>query len=174
VVRREPGLGRPAGWHGEPGPAESPDAAKHGRAVRGRARVAAGGERDRLGLNWSAPGRVFDLRSRADRARVYEIVLQEGRPADIYVLGRRFGKEVLLTRAGQIDAGFDVRVLADMIATLDRFTDSEIPVPDGSSAAELREFYATAPTTGPAASSAKTPRSHAVTRFPAPTGLDQP
>jgi transcriptional regulator with XRE-family HTH domain len=36
-----------------------------------------------LRLNWSAPGRVFDLRSRADRARVYEIVLQEGRPADI-------------------------------------------------------------------------------------------
>jgi hypothetical protein len=28
-------------------------------------------------------GRVFDLRSRGDRARVYEIVLQEGRPADI-------------------------------------------------------------------------------------------
>ena len=36
-----------------------------------------------LHLNWSAPGRVFDLRSRADRARVYEIVLQEGLPADI-------------------------------------------------------------------------------------------
>lgn len=36
-----------------------------------------------LHLNWSAPGRVFDLRSRADRARVYEIVLQEGRPDDI-------------------------------------------------------------------------------------------
>ena len=36
-----------------------------------------------LHLNWSAPGRVFDLRSRGDRARVYEIVLQEGRPADI-------------------------------------------------------------------------------------------
>jgi transcriptional regulator with XRE-family HTH domain len=36
-----------------------------------------------LHLNWSAPGRVFDLRSRADRARVYEIVLQEGKPADI-------------------------------------------------------------------------------------------
>jgi hypothetical protein len=52
--------------------------------------------------------------------------------ADIYILARRFGKEVLLA----------VRVLADMIATLDRFTDSEIPVPDGSSAAELRAFYA--------------------------------
>jgi transcriptional regulator with XRE-family HTH domain len=36
-----------------------------------------------LHLNWSAPGRLFDLRLRADRARVYEIVLQEGRPADI-------------------------------------------------------------------------------------------
>jgi transcriptional regulator with XRE-family HTH domain len=36
-----------------------------------------------LYLNWSAPGRVFDLGSRADRARVYEIVLVEGRPADI-------------------------------------------------------------------------------------------
>ena len=36
-----------------------------------------------LHLNWSARGRVFDLRSRADRARVYEIVLQEGRPADV-------------------------------------------------------------------------------------------
>jgi hypothetical protein len=36
-----------------------------------------------LHLNWSAPGRVFDLGSRADRAQVYEIVLQEGRPADI-------------------------------------------------------------------------------------------
>jgi Nucleotidyl transferase AbiEii toxin, Type IV TA system len=62
--------------------------------------------------------------------------------ADIYVLARRFGKQVLLARAAQIDAGFDVRVLADMIATLDRFTDAEIPVPDGSSAAELRAFYA--------------------------------
>lgn len=36
-----------------------------------------------LQLDWSAPGRVFRLRSRADRARAYEIVLQEGRPADI-------------------------------------------------------------------------------------------
>ena len=36
-----------------------------------------------LHLNWSAPGRAFDLRSRTDRARMYEIVLQEGRPADI-------------------------------------------------------------------------------------------
>ena len=29
-----------------------------------------------------------------------------------------------------------------MIATLDRFADDEIPVPEGSSVAELRAFYA--------------------------------
>jgi predicted nucleotidyltransferase component of viral defense system len=59
---------------------------------------------------------------------------------DVYVLARRFGKEMLLARAAQIDAGFDRRVLADMIATLDRFTDSDIFVPDGISAAGLRAF----------------------------------
>jgi hypothetical protein len=63
--------------------------------------------------------------------------------ADVYVLARRFGEAAMLTRAAQIDAGFDTSVLADMIATLDRFTDDEIPVPDDSSAAELRAFYAT-------------------------------
>jgi predicted nucleotidyltransferase component of viral defense system len=63
--------------------------------------------------------------------------------ADVYVLTHRFGKDVLLARAAQIDAGFDTKVLADMFATLDRFTDDEIPMPDGSSAAELRTFYST-------------------------------
>jgi len=57
-----------------------------------------------LHLNWSAPGRVFDLRSRGDRARVYEIVLQEGRPADIlaYVDGALLADlwdELVLPRA---------------------------------------------------------------------------
>jgi hypothetical protein len=45
---------------------------------------------------------------------------------------------VLLARASQIDTGFDATVLADMISTFDRFTDSEIHVPEGSSAAELQ------------------------------------
>ena len=36
-----------------------------------------------LHLNWSAPERVFALAERDDRARLYEIVLQEGRPADL-------------------------------------------------------------------------------------------
>jgi transcriptional regulator with XRE-family HTH domain len=36
-----------------------------------------------LHLNWSQPGRTFQLRDRAQRARVYEIVLREGTPDDI-------------------------------------------------------------------------------------------
>jgi transcriptional regulator with XRE-family HTH domain len=36
-----------------------------------------------LHLNWSQPGREFDLADRQQRARVYEIVLQEGTPQDI-------------------------------------------------------------------------------------------
>jgi hypothetical protein len=63
--------------------------------------------------------------------------------ADVYVLAHRSGKDVMLARAAQIDAGFDANVLADMITTLDRFTDDGIPVPDGSSAADLRAFYPT-------------------------------
>jgi transcriptional regulator with XRE-family HTH domain len=36
-----------------------------------------------LHLNWSQPGREFDLSDRQQRARVYEIVLREGTAADI-------------------------------------------------------------------------------------------
>jgi hypothetical protein len=63
--------------------------------------------------------------------------------SDVYVLALRFGKHALLARAARIDAGFDSKVLADMIATLDRFTDSEIPMPEGLSVAGLRAFYTT-------------------------------
>jgi transcriptional regulator with XRE-family HTH domain len=36
-----------------------------------------------LHLDWSPPGRDYDLADRRQRARVYEIVLREGRPEDI-------------------------------------------------------------------------------------------
>ena len=36
-----------------------------------------------LHLNWSDPGRAFALSDRRQRARVYEIVLREGGPADV-------------------------------------------------------------------------------------------
>jgi transcriptional regulator with XRE-family HTH domain len=36
-----------------------------------------------LHLNWSAPGRAFRLADRAERARVYEMVIREGGPEDV-------------------------------------------------------------------------------------------
>ena len=36
-----------------------------------------------LHLNWSEPDRQFKLSDRAQRARVYEIVLREGTPGDV-------------------------------------------------------------------------------------------
>jgi transcriptional regulator with XRE-family HTH domain len=36
-----------------------------------------------LTLNWSRPGRAFRLADRSERARLYEIVLREGGPADV-------------------------------------------------------------------------------------------
>lgn len=36
-----------------------------------------------LRLNWSQPGRVFELADRSDRARVYELVLIEGSATDV-------------------------------------------------------------------------------------------
>jgi hypothetical protein len=36
-----------------------------------------------LHLNWFDRGRRFDLRDRRQRARVYELVLREGRPVDV-------------------------------------------------------------------------------------------
>lgn len=36
-----------------------------------------------LHLDWSRPGRTVDLAVRSQRARAYEVVLREGRPADI-------------------------------------------------------------------------------------------
>lgn len=45
-----------------------------------------------LTLNWTQPDRVFRLADRNDRARVYEIVLNEGQPDDV----RRYIDGVLL------------------------------------------------------------------------------
>lgn len=49
--------------------------------------------------------------------------------ADVYVLAQRFGKEQLLALAELLDAGFDRPVLAQMIGTLGRFADDEVPLP---------------------------------------------
>ncbi len=71
-----------------------------------------------------------------------DLVLPRAVRSDVYVLAHRFGEDVLLARVAQIDAGFDANVHADMIASLDRFTDDELPMAGDSSAADLRAFYA--------------------------------
>ena len=77
------------------------------------------------------------------RGRHAPIAIRSADAGVLIDLAHRFGKDIPLARATQIDAGFNANVLAGMIATLDRFTDNEIPLPDDSSIAELRAFYAT-------------------------------
>lgn len=47
---------------------------------------------------------------------------------DVYALAERFGREVLVERASQVDLGFDLVVLAEMMTTIDRFADDELPI----------------------------------------------
>lgn len=60
--------------------------------------------------------------------------------ADVYRLARRFGKDVLVERAAALDAGFDSGVLAQMMLSLGRFTDDEIPI-TLEAIKELRSFF---------------------------------
>lgn len=48
--------------------------------------------------------------------------------ADVYVLARHFGKDLLLERDHALDAGFDPVVLAQMLNTLGRCAADEIPL----------------------------------------------
>jgi hypothetical protein len=47
--------------------------------------------------------------------------------ADVYTLAQRYTKPLLLARAAEIDGGFDLTIFADMLDTLSRFTDVDIP-----------------------------------------------
>lgn len=48
--------------------------------------------------------------------------------ADVYALAQHFGKEALIEQAQMLDAGFDLSLLAQMIRTIKRFDDQEIPL----------------------------------------------
>jgi hypothetical protein len=62
--------------------------------------------------------------------------------ADVYVLAQRFGKGPLQRHASELDAGFDTAVLAQMIRTIERFEDDEIPLPP-SDLSQAKEFFST-------------------------------
>ena len=77
----------------------------------------------------SIVGPTFEPEELAGRKLIALFDRAEARDfADVYVLAQRFGRELLLARAAEIDLGFDHRVLASMMRTLDRFTDDELPI----------------------------------------------
>lgn len=61
---------------------------------------------------------------------------------DVYLLAQQFPKDLLLAHAAEIDAGFDTKVLAEMITTLARFIDPDIPLA-AEQVSALRAFYQT-------------------------------
>jgi Nucleotidyl transferase AbiEii toxin, Type IV TA system len=86
-------------------------------------------------------GPTFDPEELAGRKLLALFDRAEARDfADVYVFVRRYGKELLLGRAAEVDAGFDRAILGSMLATLGRFADDEIPAPPGEVRA-LRAFF---------------------------------
>jgi hypothetical protein len=61
--------------------------------------------------------------------------------ADVHVLVERFGQEALLNEASAADPRFNKQVLAQMMRTLDRFSDEEIPA-SVEVVPEIRLFFA--------------------------------
>ena len=61
--------------------------------------------------------------------------------ADVYVLAERFGQDALFNKASAVDPGFNKQLLAQMMRTLDRFSDDEIPASAGV-VPEIRLFFA--------------------------------
>lgn len=60
--------------------------------------------------------------------------------ADVFVLANYFGKELLLARAAELEASLDFAVFAQMMRTIGRFSDQEIPI-NQSLVQDLRSFF---------------------------------
>ena len=77
----------------------------------------------------SLAGPTFGLEELAGRKVVALFDRAEARDfADVFALAQRFSKDLLIRRAAEVDAGFDLTVLATMMGFLSRFRDDEIPV----------------------------------------------
>lgn len=89
----------------------------------------------------SIAGPTFALEELAGRKLLALFDRAEARDfADVYALAQRYDTNVLLDRAAQIDPGFDLTILANMLGSLSRLTDEELSV-DPDQAAELRAFF---------------------------------
>ena len=89
----------------------------------------------------SIAGPTFDPEELAGRKLLALFGRAEARDfADVYMLAQRFGQQLLLERAAEVDLGFDHAVLAEMMRTLNRFTDDELPV-DAGEATSVRAYF---------------------------------
>ncbi len=91
----------------------------------------------------SIVGPVFDPEELAGRKLIALFDRAEARDfADVYALAQRFGTFLLLERAKEVDTGFNTSTLVEMLRTLSRFSDDEIPVTSTDRPA-LRHFFQT-------------------------------
>lgn len=89
----------------------------------------------------SFAGPTFGLEELAGRKVIALFDRAEARDfADVFALAQRYPKNLLIRRAAEVDAGFDLAVLATMLGTLGRFRDDEIPV-DAGLTQEIRSFF---------------------------------
>ncbi len=94
------------------------------------------------GATVSIAGPTFGLEELAGRKTIALFDRAEARDfADVYVLAQRYGRDPLLAWAVEVDAGFSTDVFAEMIGTLARFSDRDLPV-DAGAVGPLREFFA--------------------------------
>jgi hypothetical protein len=90
----------------------------------------------------STAGPTFGLEELAGRKIIALFDRAEARDfADVYILAQRYTKPLLLARAAEVDGGFDLATFADMLDTLSRFTDADIPMRPAD-VNPLREFFA--------------------------------
>lgn len=90
--------------------------------------------RDRVAEAVAAQRVMADQARLAERARIAAEMHDVDRAVardfpDVYVLDHRFGKDLLVARATQFDAGFDAKVLVGMMATLDASPTARYPCP---------------------------------------------
>jgi hypothetical protein len=59
---------------------------------------------------------------------------------DVYDLARRFGRDQLLDWAAEDDPGFDNQIFADMLTSIERLSDEDLPV-QARHVLELRAYF---------------------------------
>jgi len=86
-------------------------------------------------------GPTFDPAELAGRKLLALFGRAEARDfVDVYWLAQRFGTQEMIKQAERVDAGLDLAVLSEMIATLHRFARDELPI-KASERADLMSFF---------------------------------